>query len=150
MNLSNWIYVIAIALQMNGALLLLFTQLSKSLAERDQAEKYKEGKVRGSLFIIGHMEYNPKQQKRITLRYWITFLSILVGYPLAVFGDLDGTCKCCIVLLILVFTAIISGISLVLTWPRKEENKILDKASDQESSSTGELKAIIEEDKSSK
>ena len=131
MTNSNWIYIISIALQMNGGILLLFTQLTKSWAEKDKGEEYYPPHVEDETYYVGDYKEKPKQRKRIILRYWITFLSILVGYTLAVFGDIGSAKKGGIVLLILICTALFSSISIALTWPRNDDTSIQQSSGDE-------------------
>ena len=110
MNLYMFFYVVSVACQLSGSLLLLLKFSFVNVKNGIVANKKKETHARGENLIIGNTQPTSTEYKENVCLNRIAFALLAIGYLLSVFGKIDDSQRCVALMCIIILSA---GITLV-------------------------------------
>ena len=110
---SEWVFIIAVAFQLSGALLLIFNRSIISIQGKVNEAKEKETKVTGELITFGTTQPSEKEIKEDVWMNRIAFGLIAMGYIFSIWAELVNTSRWIIFLFVILTSIVALSISLL-------------------------------------
>ena len=108
LTLTELLYVLAVSLQLSGALLLILRYWLQSVKDQVTESREKESRVEDSLLILGQTQPSVSE---LTENIWLNrfaFVCLFLGYLLGVWGEIMSSSKTLIFIWILCATLVIT------------------------------------------
>lgn len=115
MRVEEYIYVMAISLQLAGAVMLIVSYWFVSIKKQLDLLNKKKTRLENETLIIGQTQPSNTEFVQQICQNRIAFIYIAIGYLVGIFGNLNDARRITILLLVLVIAFVFTIIGLLIS-----------------------------------